>query len=154
MRLQVLLAACGGFLLAVLWFDLMFDVQVRGRGAVSADALASISRYYRRVTTDAAPMSRLVATAMLVLFVSLAIEIADARRPAWIAWASLAVAASAIGLAAARTVRSAVRLGAANDPIEVRSRIARSVYRDHVYCFAAMTVVAALQVAAAFGSVW
>jgi hypothetical protein len=30
--MEVLTAAGAGFLLAVLWFDLMFDVQVRGRG--------------------------------------------------------------------------------------------------------------------------
>ncbi len=49
-------AATGaGFLTAVLWFDLMFDVQTRQhRGDVlPGDVLASIGAYYRRVTTDA-----------------------------------------------------------------------------------------------------
>ena len=47
--------AGAGFLLAVLWFDLMFDVQVIGhRGAVLPEAvLASIAAYYARVTTRA-----------------------------------------------------------------------------------------------------
>src|SRR5262250_610739 len=63
------LAACGGFLLAVLWFDLMFDVQVLpygGADVLPADVLASISGYYRRVTTEAAPMNRLIAAVMLI----------------------------------------------------------------------------------------
>src|SRR5262249_22775929 len=42
----------GGFLLAVLWMDLMFDVQVlrhrRDRGDLPEDVLASIAGYYRR----------------------------------------------------------------------------------------------------------
>src|SRR6185437_10944927 len=45
--------APAGFLLAVLWFDLMFDVQVlrhRGRESLPEEVLASIGGYYRRVT--------------------------------------------------------------------------------------------------------
>ena len=47
-----ILAACGGFLLAVLWMDLMFDVQVlRHRGETLPEAVVdSIGAYYRRVT--------------------------------------------------------------------------------------------------------
>jgi hypothetical protein len=57
-------AATGaGFLLAVLWFDLMFDVQTRkaSSGVLPPEVLTSISAYYRRVTTEAYPMNRLIA---------------------------------------------------------------------------------------------
>src|SRR5260370_41725318 len=59
-------AAGAAFLLAVLWFDLMFDVQTRKRieNPLPPEVLASISAYYRRVTTDAYPMNRLVALVM------------------------------------------------------------------------------------------
>jgi hypothetical protein len=52
--------AGGGFLLAVLWFDLMFDVQVLGRDEreLPEERLASIAAYYARVTTAARPMNR------------------------------------------------------------------------------------------------
>ena len=61
-------AAGTAFLLAVLWFDLMFDVQTRKYpdGALSPEVLTSISAYYRRVTTDAYPMNRLVALVMVL----------------------------------------------------------------------------------------
>src|SRR5260370_980869 len=64
--MQAFVGAGAGFLLAVLWFDLMFDVQVAGHvGAVLPDpVLGSIAAYYRRVTTEARPMNRLVAAAM------------------------------------------------------------------------------------------
>jgi hypothetical protein len=53
-------AAGAGFLLAVLWFDLMFDVQTRKyTGDLPPEVLASISAYYCRVTTEAYPMNRL-----------------------------------------------------------------------------------------------
>ena len=38
------IVAGAGFLLAVLWFDLMFDVQARGNGGEHEQALDSISR--------------------------------------------------------------------------------------------------------------
>jgi hypothetical protein len=68
--------AGGGFLLAVLWFDLMFDVQVRGHRAAELpdDVLDSIATYYRRVTTTARPMNRLVAAVMRRLSLALAGE--------------------------------------------------------------------------------
>ena len=48
-------APAAGFLLAVLWFDLMFDVQVSATpaGELPEQVLASIAGYYRRVTTTA-----------------------------------------------------------------------------------------------------
>jgi len=61
--MHAIAAAGAGFLVAVLWFDLMFDVQVRKDvgSKLPPEVLASISAYYRRVTTDAYPMNRLVA---------------------------------------------------------------------------------------------
>ena len=71
------ITAAAGFLIAVLWFDLMFDVQVvrhRGAAEVPEDVLDSISAYYRRVTTTASPMGRLVALVMVALFVALVMQ--------------------------------------------------------------------------------
>jgi uncharacterized membrane protein YfcA len=139
-----LAAAGAGFLLAVLWFDLMFDVQARGHRDVPAGALDSIAAYYRRVTTNARPMNRLVALAMLGTLVGLAGVIARDELPAWRGWLGLGLAVAAIGTAAARTVRNAVRLGTQADDATVQSRLARTILRDHVFCFAAMATCAAL----------
>ena len=64
-----LLTACSGFLLAVLWMDLIFDVQVhRNKGAeLPEPVLASIAAYYHRATTTSRPMSRLIVLVMLIL---------------------------------------------------------------------------------------
>ncbi|HVN01889.1 MAG TPA: hypothetical protein VMT68_16945 [Caulobacteraceae bacterium] len=144
-------AAGASFLIAVLWFDLMFDVQARKHGLADLppDVLASIGAYYRRVTTEAHPMGRLVALVMLATLAALAAEIAARAAPWWIAWPSLVLTLSAVGLALGRTVRNAARLGAGEGDASARSRLARRVLLDHVYCLGAMAVVAALQLLAA-----
>ena len=143
-------AAGAGFLIAVLWFDLMFDVQTRKHSGdpLPAEVLASISAYYWRVTVEACPMNRTIAGVMLLTVLAIVVEIVQSHGHWWIAWISLAAAASAIGLARARTVPNAVRLGRASDSAEAQSRLARTIYRDHLYCLAAMSVVLALQLSA------
>jgi hypothetical protein len=89
-------AAAGiGFLLAVLWFDLMFDVQTRRHAGdlLPGEVLASISAYYRRVTTEAYPMNRLVALVMALTLAAICAEILQGENPWWIGWVSLALAA-------------------------------------------------------------
>lgn len=145
-------AAGAAFLICVLWFDLMFDVQVRGHAgdSVPARALASISAYYRRVTREAWPMNRLIAVVMLLTLLFIVIEIVLGAYHWWIGWISLVAAASAIGLARMRTIPNASRLGKASDSAEEQSRLARAIYRDHLYCLAAMSTVLALQLSTAF----
>jgi hypothetical protein len=149
--MQSVVAAGAGFLLAVLWFDLMFDVQVRGRTEeeLPVAVLASIAGYYARVTTAARPMNRLIAATMLITLLALGAELARGDLPAWRAALSLALALLAIGLAVLRTVRNAVRLGAQVDDIGDQSRLARLIWRDHVVCVVTISAVLLLQLAPA-----
>jgi hypothetical protein len=142
--------AGAGFLLAVLWFDLMFDVQAAGHdgGELPEPVLASIAAYYARVTTAARPMNRLIATVMAATLAAIVVQIAKGEGPVWLGWLSLALALSAILLAGARTVPSAVRLGTRRDPPAAQSRLARGVLAQHVFCFAAIAAVIVLQLAA------
>ena len=143
--------AGGGFLLAVLWFDLMFDVQVLGRAEreLPEGLLASIAGYYRRVTSTARPMNRLIAAVMLATLAAIVDQIAGAEEPGWVGWASLALAGSAILLAATHTVPSAVRLGTRRDTLERQSALARSICREHMLSFTAIAALLALQLSAA-----
>jgi hypothetical protein len=142
-------SAGAAFLLAVLWFDLMFDVQVlRHRGRVLPEAvLASIAGYYRRVTTAARPMNRLIALVMLGTIASVVLELVRDDTSVWVGWLSLALLVSAVGLAAARTVPSAVRLGARDETLEAQSRRARTICRDHLYCLAVISSLLVVQLA-------
>jgi hypothetical protein len=58
---------------------------------------------------------------------------------------SLVLAGAPISLAARRTVPSAVRLGARRDTPEEQLALARSIATDHVFCFAAIGALLALQ---------
>jgi hypothetical protein len=146
---RALVGAGAGFLLAVLWFDLMFDVQtIPHRGAVlPEEVLASISAYYRRVTTTARPMNRLIALVMLGTLAAIVIELLRRHTQLWVAWASLVAAAAPIALAGIRTVPSAVRLGARHDPTERQSALARSICRQHIFCAIAIAALLVLQLA-------
>jgi hypothetical protein len=141
-------AACGGFLLAVLWMDLMFDVRAARLVGGPGDAaiLASIAAYYRRVTTDASPMNRLIAVVMVVTLIVSGLRVARAVTIGRVA--ALVLACVPIGLAAVRVLPNAVRLGAAADPLAVQADLARAILHDHLGCFAAMTAFTAIQLRA------
>jgi len=145
--MHIFAAAGAAFLLAVLWFDLMFDVQTRGHAddPLPAEVLASISAYYRRVTTEAYPMNRLVALVMLLTLAAIVAEIVRGMYPWWIGWVSLALVGSGVVSTLTRTVPNARRLGGARDTPEVQSRLARAIYHDHLLSFARTCVVLALQ---------
>jgi hypothetical protein len=135
-------ATGGGFLLAVLWMDLMFDVQAFRLGGNPADAeiLASIASYYRRVTTDASPMHQLIGATMLA---TLGASLLRARSLRGVI--ALAFAVVPIGLALLRVFPNAVRLGTAGDPLAVQADLARAILWDHIACFAAMAAFIGLQ---------
>jgi hypothetical protein len=145
------LTAGGGFLVAVLWFDLMFDVQAlrrAHRGAVLPEpVLASIAGYYRRVTTEASPMGRLVGVVMLVTLGIVAWDLLVGARPLALRVASGCLLAVPLALAGGRVLPNAVRLGARTDPPERQSALARSIARDHLVCLAAMLAFVSLQLA-------
>ena len=148
--MHTLAAAGASFLLAVLWFDLMFDVQTRRHPGdpLPLEVLASISSYYRRVTTEAYPMNRLVALVMVLTLAAICAEIVQGKNPRWIGWGSLALAGSGFVPTMMRTVPNARRLGMAVDSAEEQSKFARAVCRDHMFSFARMTVVLILQLIA------
>jgi hypothetical protein len=150
---SALLAAAGGFLLAVIWMDLLFDVQVlrhRGReGALPEDVLASIAAYYRRATTESRPMSHLVGAVMAIGIGGAALELVRGTGPRSLALASLLLVTGPAALAVRRVLPNAVRLGARSDPPERQSVLARAICRDHLLCLAAIAAFLGLQLAAA-----
>ena len=110
-----LLTACGGFLFAVLWMDLIFDVQVLRFRSAPTDlpeaVLASIAGYYHRATTTSRPMSQLIVAVMVVLFGALTYESARGQDPWWLLALSAVLAGIPIMLALTQTVPDAARLG-------------------------------------------
>lgn len=141
------LAATGGFLLAVLWMDLMFDIAARrGKAVLEEPVLQSITGYYRRATTTSQPMGAVIAGVMLLLLAALAAEAVRGNSPGWLIGASALLAGGPISLALLRTVPNAVRLGRRTGSPAEQTRLARAVLRDHVLCAIGMALFVALWV--------
>src|ERR1700744_5169865 len=91
-----LLTACSGFLLGVLWMDLMFDAQVFAdtgpAGELPESVLDSIARYYRRAVTESRPMSHLIALVMVVLLGVLGFHAVRGHDPGWLVTGSILLA--------------------------------------------------------------
>jgi hypothetical protein len=147
----MVLTACSGFLLAVLWMDLIFDSQVvphrNSLEPLPEPVLESIAAYYHRATTTSRPMSRLIALVMLILLGALGFHAVRGHDPGWLLGTSAGLAGVPIVLALTRTVPNAVRLGnRVGDPAE-QTRLARSILADHVICFGCMLAFLVLWVA-------
>src|SRR4051794_21245559 len=145
--MHALAAAGAGFLLAVLWFDLMFDTQVLRRPDPAPEAIASIESYYRRVTLQAQPMNRLVATMMLVTIAALGVEVGRGDGPRVVSGICLALVLGACGLALGHTFRNGARLGSGRAPDTRKEELARLMLRDHLLCLPAIVAVLVLQLA-------
>jgi hypothetical protein len=120
----------------------------RGEPQVPEAVLVSIAAYYRRVTT-ASPMGRLVAVAMLALFVGLIVQVVSGDAAWWPSAVSFSAALLAVGLAMGRVFGRAVRLGGRTDATDVQSDLARSICRDHLVCLASMSLLLTVQLARA-----
>ncbi|UXA04677.1 hypothetical protein KXD96_16870 [Mycobacterium sp. SMC-2] len=146
-----ILTACAGFLFAVLWMDLIFDVQVLRYRSASTDlpetVLASIAAYYHRATTTSRPMSRLIVVVMVILLGALTYQCTRGLEPWWLLVLSAVLAGIPTMLALTQTVPDAVRLGRRGDGPPEQTRLARSVCRDHLVCAGCMFAFLLLWVA-------
>ena len=130
----------------------MFDIQVwrhRRSPEVPEAVLSSIAAYYRRVTTTASPMGRLVGLTMVVLLVALVVQAIWGDEPVWVSVVSIPAALIGIGLAVTRIFGQARRLGTRRDPPAVQSELARGIFCAHLACLAAMVTLLAAQLAGA-----
>lgn len=144
--MRTLLACGGGFLLGVLWVDLMFDVLALGEP--SATALQSIANHYARVAGSAWPMGHFVLAVMLgtlALAVDWLARDRSARRTSTVA---LALLFSPVALGLFRVADHARRLGAQVDSTAVQWALARSICLDHAACFALVAGFVAMVVLA------
>lgn len=146
--IQKLITLGGGFLLAVLWFDLMFDVQVWahwGTPPLPDHVLESIGGYYQRVTTDAAPMNLLVGIVMIVLIVAAIWNGVRGAHALWVRISTLLLLFVPIAAAQLVIFPNAQRLAARADDLGVQTDLANSIFLTHVLCFVAIALMLTLQ---------
>ncbi len=143
-----IITAGSGFLLAVLWFDLMFDVQVWpywGQEVLPEMVLASIAGYYQRVTTDAAPMNLLVGTVMVLVLLTAFMRARDKRVTPWNRFSTLILAGAATSAGIEIAFPIAEQLGTRTDDLVTQTELANTIFVTHVACFVAITLMLLLQ---------
>lgn len=145
--MPAVVAAGAAFLFAVLWFDLMFDVQTRRypSGTLPPEILSATSSYYRRVTVEGAPMMYLPVAVMVLVLAAIVLELVNAAVTPWVGWVSLVLAAWSVVSVAFVAVPRAQRIGRAQEPAEILSDLARTVFRLHALAAICWVVVIGLQ---------
>jgi hypothetical protein len=142
---------CIGFMLAILYIDLMFDVLAvphrRSGAELPKDVLESITRYYGRVTQN----PYVLVFVMLTTTVSLVLQIVYGLAPRWAAYTSLAAMGLAMAAGVIKVIPAARRLASGTDSREVQARVVHSVFAAHVLLLICILVVAAVQLVAALG---
>ncbi|MEQ9519872.1 MAG: hypothetical protein RLN89_10590 [Parvibaculum sp.] len=145
---QKLITLGGGFLLAVLWFDLMFDVQVWphwGAETLPEDALVSIATYYARVTTAAAPMNLLVGGVMFLTIGAVIHNLFRGEHRLWVRVGTLVLVSVPVIAAQLVIFPGAKQLATRADTLAVQTALANAIFTAHVVCFAAIALMLALQ---------
>ncbi len=107
--------------------------------------LASIAAYYRRVTTAARPMNRLIAAVMLGTLAAIIVEIVEGDAPRWV---RLGLARARGGPDPARRRAHGAQRGAprrARRHVDAQTALARSIFREHLLCFAAIAALLVVQ---------
>lgn len=142
---------CIGFMLAILYIDLMFDVLTvpyrRGGAALPAEVLDRLAHYYGRVTQN----PYVLMFVMLTTAVALVLQVVYDLAPRWAAYSSMAVLVVAMAAGMFKVIPSARRLASGSDSARERTRLAHGVFTAHVLLFVCILALAVIQLVAAAG---
>ncbi len=141
----LILFLCLGYLLAVLWIDLIFDSLVLpyhgSNEPLPEEVLVTMSSFFKRITFK----PRLIFVVMIAMLTIVILQIVQGTVPAWVAWASLVIVTVPTGYATARVMPAARRLGTRQDSLEKQSELARSLFAMHTLSFVLMTLLGIIQ---------
>ena len=142
---------CVGFMLAILYIDLMFDVMAvpyrRSGVPLPKEVLDPVTHYYRRVTKNP---YRLIFV-MLTTTVSLVVQIVYGLTDRWAAYASLAAIGLAMVTGTVKVIPAARRLASSTETAETQTRLIHGVFTAHVFLLICILALAAIQLLAAGG---
>ena len=143
------LFVCIGFMLAVLYIDLMFDVSAapyRHTGTtIPKEVLDPITNYYGRITQNPYVLMFVMLTTTLCIVT----EIVYGLAPRWVGYSSLILMGMSLVAGTLKVIPTARRLGANKDSDDVRTRMAHSLLPFHVFLLFDILILAAIQLFAA-----
>ncbi len=141
---------CIGFMIAVLYMDLVFDLSAlphrRDKGPLPPEVLDPIAMYYRYITRN----PYLLMFVMLTTLVCVIAQIVYRSVPRWAGYASLVLILVAMAGGTAKVIPTAQRLATAKDPVEARSRMVHSMLPFHLLLLISILLLAAVQFSTTF----
>lgn len=139
----------GGFLLAVLWFDLKFDIlaleALRTGGAVSEDALSIIRTYYKQALATESGGFPLIISMMAIANLGALLQLRDQAVSLWVRVLAMGLVFPPVSLAGIRVVPNARVLGEGQISLAEQSDLAILILQDHLYCIVSICAFLALQ---------
>jgi hypothetical protein len=140
----MILFICTGFMASILWLDVKFDwlaVPYRGKpGILPEEVLAPMTYFYRYITGK--PFA--IATAILLILITLILEIVQGSVSAWVAWTSLILFGTAAVRAAIQVIPTARRFGMRTDTLEEQTRVAHALLEMHMFSLVAILIMGML----------
>ncbi len=138
---------CIGFMMAVLYVDLMFDVMSashRGAAVLPPEVLDPITHYYGRITRNPFVLIFVMFTATSCLVA----EVAYGLVPKWASYSSLFFMGLSLLTGTLKVIPTAQRLGSGRESAEARTRIVRGLLPFHLVLLINILILAAIQFAA------
>ncbi len=136
---------CMGFMIAVLYMDLVFDTSAlphrRTKGPLPPHVLDPIAMYYRYITRN----PYLLMFVMLTTLTCIIAQIVYGLVPRWAGYASLFLMLLAMGAGTAKVIPTAQRLATGDDSVEKRTRMVHSMFPFHVLLLISVLLLTAVQ---------
>ncbi len=146
--MHIALFLCIGFMLAVLYIDLMFDVMAvphrRTGKTLPKEVLDPITRYYGRITQN----PYVLMFVMLTTTICLVMEIVYDLAPRWAAYSSLVLMGLAVVAGTAKVIPTAQRLASGKDPEDRQTGLIHSMFPSHVFLLICILLLTAIQFSA------
>ena len=136
---------CIGFMLAVLYIDLMFDVSAvpyrRTGAAIPGEVVESIASYYRRITQNPYVLIFVMLTATICVVTEIVYDLV----PRWAGYSSLGFMLVAMLAGAGKVIPAAQRLAAGKDAEDTRTRLVHSMLPGHIVLLISILLLALVQ---------
>jgi hypothetical protein len=147
----ITLFLCLGFMMAVLYIDLMFDISAasyrKTNAALPKTVLDPITHYYGRITQNPYVLMFVMLTAVLCI----GAEILYNLVPRWASYSSLFLMGLSMITGTLKVIPTAQRLGAGTDTEDERTRMIHSMLPFHLVLMVNILLLTAIQFSVALG---
>jgi hypothetical protein len=141
----IALFLCLGFMMAVLYIDLMFDVSAapyrNTKRALPKEILDPVTHYYGRITQN----PYVLMFVMLTTTLCIGAEIIYGPTPKWAAYASLALMGLSMVTGTLKVIPTAQRLGSGQDSEDERTRMIHGMLPFHLVLLINILLLAGIQ---------